>query len=64
LKEGLLRHPADRDILLALISINRSSGDDVSALVYAERLAVIIPDDRGLAGLIEDLRRTIKPRSQ
>jgi tetratricopeptide (TPR) repeat protein len=61
LKEGLLRHPTDRDILLALISINRSSSDDVSALVYAERLAVIIPDDRSLAELIKELRRTIKP---
>jgi predicted CXXCH cytochrome family protein len=61
LKEGLKSHPNDREILQALISFSRTAGDAEAALGYAERLAVIAPADRGLAGLILDLRRAIKP---
>jgi predicted CXXCH cytochrome family protein len=56
LKEGLARHPGDRDILSALIAFNRVAGDNGSALAYAERLATITPDDRNLAALIQQLR--------
>ncbi|MGZ5872136.1 MAG: tetratricopeptide repeat protein [Bradyrhizobium sp.] len=56
LKEGLARHPGDRDILSALIAFNRAAGDTGSALAYAERLAAITPDDRNLATLIQQLR--------
>jgi predicted CXXCH cytochrome family protein len=62
LKENLARHPADRDTLLALVTFSRDAGDVGSALEYAERLARIAPNDRNLAGLIQDLRRqAIKP---
>ena len=65
LKENLIRHPNDRDTLLALISFSRESGDLNSALEYAERLALIAPDASGLTGLIQDLRRqTAKPIAQ
>jgi predicted CXXCH cytochrome family protein len=57
LKESLTQHPGNRDILLALITFSRDAGDLVSALEYAERLASITPDDRGLANFVEDLRR-------
>jgi predicted CXXCH cytochrome family protein len=56
LKEGLTRHPGDRDILSALIAFNRAAGNNGSALAYAERLAAITPDDRNLATLILQLR--------
>jgi predicted CXXCH cytochrome family protein len=63
LKENLARHPADRDTLLALVTFSRDAGDVGSALEYAERLARIDPNDRNLAGLIQDLRRqAIKPK--
>ena len=65
LKENLARHPNDRDTLFALISFNRAGGDVSAALGYAERLARIIPEDRGLAALIEELRRQAgKPSAQ
>ena len=51
-----MRHPGDRDILSALIAFNRTNGDLRSALAYAERLAAIVPDDRNLAALIQQLR--------
>jgi len=65
LKENLTRHPKDRDTLLALISFSRESGDIGSALEFAERLALIVPDAPGLGGLIQDLRRqAAKPIAQ
>jgi len=57
LKDNLARHPGDHDTLSALVSFNRDAGDAASALDYAEQLARIAPQDRGLAGLIEQLRR-------
>ena len=62
LKEALKSHPNDRDILSALVSFSRTAGDAEAALGYAERLAVITPEDRSLAALIEEIRRqTGKP---
>jgi predicted CXXCH cytochrome family protein len=56
LKQALERHPNDRDILSTLIAFSRAAGDNGSALVYAERLAAIIPDDRNLSALVQQLR--------
>jgi Flp pilus assembly protein TadD len=56
LEENLARHPRDRDTLMALISFQRGEGHIGSALKYAERLALMIPEDKELAKLVEDLR--------
>jgi hypothetical protein len=60
LRENLVRHPDDRNTLLALIGYNRDAGDFKSALENAEHLAKTSPGDRDLANLIEDLRRKTK----
>jgi tetratricopeptide (TPR) repeat protein len=60
LKAGLAKHPTDRDILLALATFSRAAGDAGTALDYAERLARIVPDDRSVAGLVQELRRQAK----
>ena len=57
LRENLNRHQNDRDTLVALISLNRKSGDIDSALQYAERLHQILPDAQDLTRLIRELRR-------
>jgi Flp pilus assembly protein TadD len=57
LKDSLAKHPDDRDTLLALVTFKRDAGDIGAALEYAERLVRLAPDDRDLAGLVEDLRR-------
>jgi hypothetical protein len=62
LKDGLARHPANRDILSALVAFNRDAGDLVSSLEYAERLARLAPDNRNLANFVEELRRQIEKR--
>ena len=59
LKENLARHPGDRDTLFALISFSRDGGDAGAALDYAEQLARITPEDRGLTALIEELRHQV-----
>ncbi len=59
LKEGLTRHPGDRDILSALIAFSRSAGDLSSALLYAEKLAAMAPEDRNLAALVQQLRGAV-----
>jgi predicted CXXCH cytochrome family protein len=60
LKEILVRHPDDRETLLALISFSRDAGDFGTALEYAERLARVAPGDASLVALIENLRRQTK----
>jgi len=57
LKASAVRHPNDRDTLLALVSYSRDTGDFASALEYAERLALAMPGDLSLSALIENLRR-------
>ena len=61
LKDILVRHPADRDTLAALVSISREVGDPVSTLDYAQRLAKIVPEDRSIGGLIDELRKQAAP---
>jgi Flp pilus assembly protein TadD len=53
------KHPGDRDILSALVAFSRDAGDPSSALVYAEQLARLAPDDRAVASLVEQLRAMI-----
>jgi predicted CXXCH cytochrome family protein len=57
-KENLQQHPADRDTLMALIGFSRDGGDVAGALAYAERLGALVPGDREVAALIDNLRRT------
>ncbi|MDU1490621.1 MULTISPECIES: tetratricopeptide repeat protein [Bradyrhizobium] len=61
LKDALRAHPNDSQILQALISFSRMSGDATSALRYAEQLAAIAPSDKELAALIQELRRIASP---
>ena len=60
LKQNLLRHPADRDTLLALISWTREAEDFAAALEYAEQLARLAPEDASVRALVENLRRQTK----
>jgi Flp pilus assembly protein TadD len=60
MKETQVRHPGERDTLLALISISRDAGDLRTALEYAEQLDRMAPNDPSLVVLIENLRRQIK----
>jgi Flp pilus assembly protein TadD len=63
LKASLAWHPDDRDTLMALIAFSRDGGNAGAALEYAERLARIAPQDRGLAALIDELRHRAEKSS-
>jgi predicted CXXCH cytochrome family protein len=60
LKGNLARHPDDRDTLLALVTFSRDVGDVATALQYAEQLSRIVPNDRNLARLTDELRARSK----
>ncbi len=60
LKDTLVRHPNDRETLLALVTFNRDSGDIGAALEYAEQLSRITPNDPDLTRLTDDLRTRLK----
>jgi tetratricopeptide (TPR) repeat protein len=49
------RHPADRDTLLALVSIARETSDFATALTHARELVALYPTDMQLRILVLDL---------
>ena len=51
------RHPADRDTLLALVSIARETGDFATALTHARELVALSPTDMQLRMLVLDLEK-------
>lgn len=55
LAENYNRYPANRDILLALITINRDAGNRADALSYAHALRRQYPDDPDAAALVREL---------
>ena len=46
------RHPAERDTLLALVTINRDAGRLAAALAWADRLVAVDPQSRALRDAI------------
>jgi Flp pilus assembly protein TadD len=51
------RHPADRDTLLALVSIAQETGDFATALTHARELVTLYPTDMELRMLVLDLEK-------
>ena len=60
LSNGILRHPNDRSILMALITFNRDAGDVAASLGYAERLERLAPNDPEISRFLADLRGRLK----
>jgi Flp pilus assembly protein TadD len=57
LDEAHLQHPTDRDVLMALVSIARDTGDLATALRHARELAALDPADTRLRALVLDLEK-------
>ncbi len=51
------QHPADIDLLMALVSIARDTGDFGTALRHARELVILDPADARLRSLISDLEK-------
>lgn len=60
LKSALLRHPYDREILMALISYEMERGDRRSALERAELMAQLEPERADVPQLVERIRRGLR----
>ena len=54
------QHPTDRDILVALTTFERDSGNFAMALTHARELAVLEPGNPQIRQLVEDLRRRLE----
>ncbi len=52
------RHPNHLEILVALITIHRAQGDRKTAILYAEKLAALNPEDQAVQQLLSQLRST------
>ena len=61
LRTVLSRHPADRDTLAMLITLEQEAGDLRAALAYAERLLAMTPQDTQIRRVAEELRRRMPP---
>jgi len=55
LKAANTRQPYNLDILSALISMQRESGDSKAALVYARKAAQVLPENKEIKQLITEL---------
>ncbi len=55
------QHPADREVLTALVSIARDKGDFAAALRHARELATLDPGNAQLRALISELEKKAKP---
>ena len=61
MEQAHARHPADRDILAALIGFARGQGDGEAALRYARELAAVDPANAQVRALIQELGRKTAP---
>ena len=59
LEAVLARNPGNRNVLLALMTFSRDAGQLTVALSYAEQLAKLTPNDRGLAAFIQALKQKL-----
>jgi tetratricopeptide (TPR) repeat protein len=55
LTEAHQRHPADRDILVALVEYHQQAGDRQAAIIWARKLVELSPGDSRARGLLESL---------
>jgi len=61
LEQARQKHPADRDMLTALVSIARDTGQLAVALRHARELAALDPGNAQLRALISDLEKKARP---
>jgi Flp pilus assembly protein TadD len=60
LEEAHRQHPADRSVLMALVSIGRDNGELPAALGHARELLTLDPDNAQLQALVVELEKKTK----
>jgi len=61
LEEAHQQHPADRSVLMALVSITRDKGDFAAALRHARELLTLDPGNAQLQALVAELETKARP---
>jgi tetratricopeptide (TPR) repeat protein len=61
LEEAHQQHPADRSVLMTLVSIARDNGDFMAALRHARELLTLDPGNAPLQALVAELERKSRP---
>jgi Flp pilus assembly protein TadD len=61
LEETHHQHPADRSVLMALVSIGRDKGEFAAALRHAGELLTLDPGNAQLHGLVAELEKKARP---
>lgn len=64
LEESHARHPADRDTLFALVTINRDAGRHEAAVAWAQQLGAIDPSARPLVDQLRQVAPLARPPRQ
>jgi tetratricopeptide (TPR) repeat protein len=54
------RRPADRQVLSALIAFERDNGNIPTAIVYAQQLVELVPDDPGAKATLQELQGQVR----
>jgi Tfp pilus assembly protein PilF len=60
LQQAHQRRPADREVLSGLISFERDNGNLPTAIVYAQQLVALVPDDPGAKAMLQELQRRVR----
>jgi Flp pilus assembly protein TadD len=60
LEQNHLRHPGDRETLVALVTMNREAGSRDAALRYAKKLEELVPGDPGVARMLQELETSAR----
>ena len=61
LEEAHQQHPADRSVMMALVSIAREKGDLAAALRHARELLILDPGNAQLQALVSELEKKARP---
>jgi Flp pilus assembly protein TadD len=61
LEEAHQQHPADRNVLMALVSFARDNGDFTAALRHARELLTLDPGNAQLQALVAELEKKSRP---
>ena len=61
LEDAHQQHPADRSVLVALVSIARDNGNFAAALRHARELLTLDPGNAQLQGLVAELEKKARP---
>jgi Flp pilus assembly protein TadD len=61
LEEAHQPHPADRNVLMALVSFARDNGDFTAALCHARELLTLDPGNAQLRALVAELEKKARP---